>query len=298
MTAGIWDVVDKGRASPSAASKALKANRSYSIGVLFANECGGLKSPFFSAVLDSFWQAAQKQGYDITLISLGQSAMTHGKHRDVDGICVASVDFYAAEVAQLMRAKLPVITIDHSFPNHSAVFSDSVGGMELLVAHAAKLGHQRIAYVHGKQSAVTEARLTSFRHAMNQHALTVREAYLLEAEYLQPRKCYGAVRKLLTMTEAPTCILAPDDLAAFGALEAIRDAGLMVGKEISLAGYDGSELLQLARPKLCTIRQNAWEIGRRAAELLIERIQQPSVARVCNLIVPVELLPGDTLGQA
>ncbi|MEG0742049.1 MAG: substrate-binding domain-containing protein, partial [Clostridia bacterium] len=80
--------------------------------------------------------------------------------------------------------------------------------------------------------------------------------------------------------------------------EAIRDAGLMVGKEISLAGYDGSELLQLARPKLCTIRQNAWEIGRRAAELLIERIQQPSVARICNLIVPVELLPGDTLGQA
>lgn len=289
---------------PNALARALKTNRSFNLGVLFVDDFGsGLTHPFFSAVLDSFKSAAEKKGYDITFINhnLGQSKMTfleHCQYRNVDGVCLACIDFYSTEIAELMRQSLPAVTIDHSFNNRSCVISDNVGGMEMLVDYAAGLGHRQIAYVHGKQSSVTDNRLTGFYRAMKANGMQSRAEYLEEADYQDPHKCYQAVKKLLRLKNRPTCIFVPDDLAAFGGLDAIRDAGLRVGEDVSLAGYDGHRLMQLMRPKLTTIRQDTMAIGEKAAVALIESIEEPMTAGVQTIVVKGELLHGDTMRAA
>lgn len=286
---------------PNALARALKTNRSYNLGVLFVDDFGsGLTHPFFSAVLDSFKQAAEQKGYDITFINhnLGQSKMTfleHCQYRNVDGVCLACIDFYSPEIAELMRHSLPAVTIDHSFNNRSCVISDNVGGMELLVDYAAELGHRRIAYVHGRPSSVTDNRLTGFYRAMKAHGLSVRQEYMAESDYQDPHKCYQAVRRLLKLAEPPTCVFVTDDFAAVGGLDAIRDAGMQAGKDVSIAGYDGHRLLQLLRPRLTTIRQDTRAIGQKAAEALIESIDEPTTAGVQTIMVRGELLKGDTL---
>ena len=125
-----------------------------------------------------------------------------------------------------------------------------------------------------------------------------RAEYLEEADYQDPHKCYQAVKKLLKLKNRPTCIFVPDDLAAFGGLDAIRDAGLRVGEDVSLAGYDGHRLMQLMRPKLTTIRQDTMAIGEKAAVALIESIEEPMTAGVQTIVVKGELLHGDTMRAA
>ncbi|MBQ8149583.1 MAG: LacI family DNA-binding transcriptional regulator [Clostridia bacterium] len=288
---------------PNALARALKTNRSYNLGVLFADEFGsGLTHPFFSAVLDSFKRTAEQKGYDITFINhnINQRSMTfleHCHYRNVDGVCVACIDFYSPEIVQLMQSDLPAVTIDHSFDNRSCVLSDNVSGMELLVYRAAQLGHTRIAYVHGKKSAVTKSRLTGYHRAMAANGIPVRNDYLEESDYQDAHKCYAVVQKLLKLPQPPTCIFVTDDLAAIGGLDAIRDSGLRIGEDISIAGYDGHYLSQLMRPVLTTVKQNTAMMGQRAAEMLIRSAEEPLTAGVQNITVMGELIKGDTLRQ-
>lgn len=286
---------------PNALARALKTNRSLNLGVLFVDDYGsGLRHPYFSAVLDSFKQAAEKHGYDITFINhnLGSNRMTfleHCQYRNVDGVCLACIDFYSPEIADLMRSGLPAVTIDHTFNNRSSVISDNLSGMEQLTQYAMEMGHTRIAYVHGQPSSVTDNRMTGFYRAMKLRGLPVPSEYLEESEYQDPRKCYKAVQRLLKLRNAPTCIFVTDDLAAVGGLDAIRDLGLHIGEDVSLAGYDGHPLLQLLRPKLTTIRQDTQQIGAKAAEVLIESIDEPTTAGMQNIVVKGELVRGDTI---
>ena len=167
--------------------------------------------------------------------------------------------------------------------------------MEELTKYALEVGHRRIAYVHGKHNAVTDNRLTGFYRAMKDADCAVVEEYMEESEYQNARKCYKAVQRLLKLPVPPTCILVSDDLAAVGAADAIRESGLRVGEDVSLGGYDGHQLLQLLRPKLTTIKQDTRMIGSKAAEILIESIDEPNTAGVETVVVKGELLKGETM---
>ena len=177
---------------PNAIARTLKTNRSYNLGVLFQEERGtGLTHSFFASVLDAFKSECEKHGYDITFINhnIGWTGMTyleHCRYRNVDGVCVVCANFYAAEVVELVASDIPVVTIDHAFSNRSCVLSENIEGMKALVAHAAALGHRRIAYVHGTPAAVTDTRMTSFLRTMNEAGLSVPDAYLVESVYHDP----------------------------------------------------------------------------------------------------------------
>ena len=158
---------------PNALARALKTNRSYNLGVLFVDDnVSGLTHPFFAAVLNAFKVEAEHQGYDITFINhnIGTMEMTyleHCRYRNVDGVCLACVDFYSAEVSELVNSVIPCVTIDHIFDNHPCIISDNLNGIHMLVDHAVVLGHRRIAYIHGQRnSLVTETRIRSFLDAM------------------------------------------------------------------------------------------------------------------------------------
>ena len=161
---------------PNALARALKTNRSYNLGVLFVDEnISGLLHPFFAAVLNAFKAEVESRGYDITFINhnigtMDMSYLEHCRYRNVDGVCLACVDFYSSEVAELVNSDLPCVTIDHTFNNRSSIISDNLNGMRMLVDRAAALGHRRIAYIHGQRnSSVTENRIRGFYRAMESH---------------------------------------------------------------------------------------------------------------------------------
>ena len=289
---------------PNALARALKTNRSYNLGVLFVDDSiSGLMHPFFAAVLNAFKAESERQGYDITFINhnIGTMEMTyleHCRYRNVDGVCLACVDFYSDEVAELVQSGIPCVTIDHMFDRHPSIISDNLNGIHMLVDRAASLGHRRVAYIHGQRnSLVTENRIRGFRRAMEYHGLPVPEGYVRQGRYDDGENVRAHVRALLDMDERPTCILLPDDAAYYGALEAVRERGLRVPQDVSLAGYDGVRSVQVVHPRLTTIRQDSDAMGRQAAQRLIEYIVHPATAPRDPVLIPSELLEGESMGE-
>ncbi len=286
---------------PNSLARALKTNKTYNLGVLFVDDNeSGLTHNYFASVLDSFKVEAERRGYDITFINhnIGKTKMTyleHCRYRNVDGVCLACVDFLAPEVLELVNGDIPVVTIDHLFNNRTCIQSENRTGMQELVRYVHGMGHRRIAYVYGNKSAVTETRVTSFLRTMGELGLPVPPEYLQESLYHDPAATLRAVRKILEAPQRPTCILMPDDYSALGGIEAIGAAGLRIPYDISIAGYDGIRLMQMLTPKLTTIQQDTLMIGREAAAQLVHLIERPRTTYAEIVNVPCRLMPGDSV---
>ena len=287
---------------PNSHARALKTKRSFNLGVLFVDDMqSGLTHAFFSFVLESFKKEAERNGYDITFIShnMGESTMTYLEHchyREVDGVCIACINFLEPEIAQLVNSELPVVTIDHLFNNRSCIQSNNIVGIQALLEHVYRHGHRKIAYIHGPKSAVTDTRLGSFYRTANALGIDVPDEYIDECDYTEQASVYRATRRLLSLKERPTCILISDDYAALGAYEAAADLGLSIPRDISIAGYDGIPMMQLMKPRLTTIRQDTNRIGAEAARRLVALIESPKTTIPEIMVVPCSLIEGETVG--
>ena len=284
---------------PNSAARALKTNRTYNLGVLFVDEAqSGLTHEFFAAVLDSFKRHAEGRGYDITFINhnIGHGHSSYLEHCRYRGVIAACIKFDDPEVIELANSNLPIVTVDHVFNNRAAVLSDNTDGVHKLVDQLAALGHERIAYIHGENhSAVTQKRLVGFYRACAAHGITVPDAYIVPSTYRDAKSCAAATRQLLALPQRPTAILFPDDFSAIGGIQTIREEGLLIPRDISVAGYDGNLISQIMSPQLTTYRQDTEALGRAAAELLIEQIESPRTALPEQKLISGSLLKGQSV---
>ena len=287
---------------PNSAAQALKTNRTYNIGVLFVDEArSGLTHDYFSYVLDSFKRTAEEYGYDITFINCSKSDrnrmsyLEHAKHRGVDGVVVACINFHDPEIMELARSDIPVVTIDYIFNNRIAVVSDNVNGMNQLLTYVYDKGHRRIAYIHGADSAVTQSRLTSFYKTAKDLGLEIPEEYILEAAYRNTKETFKRTLELLDLPQPPTCILYPDDFASYGGMNAIQARGLRIPEDISVVGYDGIPAARHIEPKLTTLKQDTERIGSEAARNLISLIEEPKSTPIQVIMIGGRVLEGHSV---
>ena len=164
-------------------------------------------------------------------------------------------------------------------------FSHVLDSFKELLEYIYSRGHRKIAYIHGADSAVTQSRLSTFYRMAEQKGLSIPDAYIKEAAYRNADEAYERTRELLALEDRPTCILYQDDFASFGGIKAIRQAGLKIPQDISVAGYDGIRIAYQLEPQLTTLKQDTDSIGRLAAEQLISLIEEPKTTLICPYIV-------------
>ncbi|MDO5400024.1 MAG: LacI family DNA-binding transcriptional regulator [Eubacteriales bacterium] len=280
----------------NAAAKALKTNRTYNLGVLFADrQRSGLTHEYFARILESFKAQAESHGYDITFINqnVGGKPTTylqHCRYRGVDGVVVVSVDYTDPEVRELVDSKIPLVTIDHVVNDRISVTSDNVNGLDALVRYAYSMGHRRIAYLYGDSCAVTRQRLVGFYRACEALGLNVPPSYVQECSYHNPERCAEATKALLALRERPTCIIFPDDYSFVGGHRVIANARLRVPGDISVMGYDGIHLAKVMG--LTTYVQDMESLGRIAATQLINLIERPKTTCIESIQVQGSLQVG------
>ncbi|MBR1770805.1 MAG: LacI family DNA-binding transcriptional regulator [Lachnospiraceae bacterium] len=288
--------------SPNLAARALKTNRTHGIGVLFVDDArSGLTHDYFSSVLDGFKRMAEKCGYDITFINSNKnrsdsmSYLEHSRYRGFDGIAIACIDFDDPQVLELIQSDIPVVTIDYIFNDHIAVVSDNVQGMHDLAEYICRQGHRKIAYIHGAASTVTSNRLSSFYKTTEAFGIEVPDAYVREAPYRDTHRSYQVTNELLDLPDPPTCILYPDDFAALGGINAIRERGLRIPEDISIAGFDGIAMAKHLDPALTTVQQDTEQIGFAAARELISAIERPKSTLITQITIPGHLVEGKSV---
>ena len=286
---------------PNSSARALKTNRTYNLGVLFADEANsGLTHSYFSPVLDSFRRGAEDGGYDITFIShhAGKEEMSyyeHSRYRGVDGVVIACVDFNDPAVIELVNGDIPVVTIDYAFNNRTSVLSDNVSGIKEIVNYIVEHGHEKIAYIHGADSSVTRNRVGCFYRTLSELGIGVPDEYVREGVYHDPKSSMTITKELLALDNRPTCIIYPDDFSCIGGINVIESEGLSIPDDISVVGYDGQRIAKVMEPKITTYKQDTAELGRIAAKKLIEAIEQPKTALIERIVVKGELMRGKSV---
>lgn len=289
---------------PNAAAQALKTNRTNNIGVLFVDEANsGLTHDYFNHVLDSFKRKAEDSGFDITFINGAKnrlnnmSYLSHAIYRGFDGVMIACVDFSDPQVGELIASSIPVVTIDHLFNNRITIVSDNVKGMRELTSYVYEQGHRKIAYIHGLESAVTQSRLSSFYRTLQGYGVTVPDEYVVASPYRDTDAAFATTNRLLDLPDPPTCIFYPDDFAAFGGINAIRQRGLRIPEDVSVVGYDGIEIARRISPVLTTIVQDTVKIGSLAASKLIDLINNPKGTLIEQIVVDGRLEKGESVAK-
>lgn len=263
-------------ANPTA--RALKTNRTYNIGLLYAGAEPGLTHEYFSIILENFKAAAEAKGYDITFVNQGIEGqggnyLEHCRYRQFDGVAVITADYKDPEVVKLCKADLPVVTIDYVFENCSSVVADNTKGMKILTEYAIGKGHKDIVFIHGGDTEVTRSRIMGFTAAMREHGLTVDNNTLIESAYHDTERCYEITQKIIKRKKRPTLIIFPDDYSYLGGYRAIHDAKLSIPNDISVIGYDNIAMSSVFG--LTTFDQDPAAIGRLAVEKLLHIIDEP-----------------------
>lgn len=290
--------------SPNSMARALKTNRTHNIGVLFVDAANsGLTHSYFSFVLDSFKKAVEEKGYDLTFINSSVkgrkqlSILEHCRYRGFDGVVIACVDFEDPQVVELVKSEFPVVTIDYLFDSGIAVISDNIKGMRDLVTFVCEMGHRRIAYIHGEDTSVTQKRLSSFYRTLEDHGIEIPDEYVREVPYRDTELAEKVTKELLSMKKRPTCILYPDDYSCLGGINAIREMGLRIPQDVSVAGYDGLSVGRRMEPQLTTISQDTQRLGSEAAKKLISLIERPKTTLLETVMVGGVLYEGGSVGK-
>ncbi len=278
-------------------ARSLITRRTATIGLIVSD----ITNPLYPPAIEGVERQARAAGWQVILCSARDLAAQEEAaeillDRRVDGVIVFATshlgdDHYLRELA---AAGVPVLTINRVLddPHVLQVRFDNQGGAAAVVEHLVSLGHTRIAHVAGPQTRLTALqRLEGYRTVLERHHLPWRKAYVRLGDY-SFASGVAQTQALLRCRPVPTAIFAASELSALGALRALREAGLRVPEDMSLAAFGYPEFLSYCTPTITTVSLPIVEAGERAAALLIARIDAPGEPPPAPCILPATLVAG------
>jgi DNA-binding LacI/PurR family transcriptional regulator len=238
-----------------------------------------LHNPFFADVVAGIQDQAARAGYKVLLNTSNRSAPRETDAIEtllqlrVDGIILAG-PVLGDELILEASEQVPVVLVgrDARAPSVDSVTNDDRAGAEVAVEHCHSLGHRRIAHIDGGPGAGALARRRGYEAAMKRLGLA-RRIVVVPGSFTEEGGHSGGLL-LLRRDPPPTAILAANDLAAIGALNAIEETGRRVPDDVSLVGYDNTSLAALRHISLTTVHQPRLEMGQIALSTLLERVDQ------------------------
>lgn len=252
------------RAAPSRSTGATPR-----VEVLFAGDLNGYSLELIQGLLDAAAEVPVSLGLSVRAREHRRPHAFSAWARDLaaagrEAVIAITDDLKASDLGALARARLPLVVIDPLEQPHSRVISvgstNFAGGLEA-TRHLLSLGHRRIAYLGGPPSAAcNQARLQGFRAAMEAAGLPVPDTYIRVGEFQFANGLAGG-SALLDLPEPPTAVFAGSDETAAGVIEAARVRGLRIPQDLSVVGFDDTQVARYASPPLTTVRQPLREIA-------------------------------------
>ena len=269
---------------PNLWARSLVTNRSHLVGLVIPD----ISHAFYAEVTLGIQQAIEEKGYSLLLCNSGRDPKAELREIEalvaarMDGLIVASTQPEEAwgYFARLKEKGLQFVLIDRFFQklNCSRLTADDLEVGRIATEHLICLGHMRIAHVCGPAISPGRLRKEGYLRALQSHALTVNPSWIVPGNF-RMEDSYQAARFLLQLPDQPTAIFAGSDYGAFGAIQACRDAGYEVPRDISVIGAGNIEGDRHPNPFLSTVDWDRHELGREAARVLVGMIVSSGQAR-------------------
>ncbi len=268
---------------PNQVARSLRVNRTSTIGMVVPD----LTNLFFAEVLRGVEDEARRNSLSIVLCNSNEdpeqerSLLRTLVSRRVDGILLASANSSVAEY-RLSLQRSPIICFDRvpSGFKGGAVIVDNVAAAYEATRHLIELGHQRIAIITGSLKVSTGfERLEGFRKALQEAHLPLRAEYLQRGDFsFGSESGYRLGLELLRLPVPPTAIFSCNNRITLGLMRAVSELGVRCPERVSVVGFDDFDWSVLFSPKLTTVVQPSYEIGHRAVQMLLRRIQSQNTA--------------------
>jgi len=274
-------VIEKYNYRPSATARSLATARTYEISILAPRKKDEVfANAFWSLVFLGISEECIKRGYFVSLSMISGEMEAHLNDRIVhghnfDGYVLISKTVADQVVPALRKRNLPTVLIGHdpAFPDLDSVEGDNFKGGYQATEHLIGLGHRRIAALMGPLHAQESIdRLEGYKQALLDAGLPLDEALIAKGDYSQQSGC-ELMPHLLDPTPRLTAVFCANDAMAVGVLLALHRAGLAVPGDVSVVGYDDLPNSQYTIPPLTTVRQPIYEMGRHAADMVIDQIE-------------------------
>lgn len=266
---------------PSAIARSMVAGHTRTLGCIAPN----LTDYTFASIIESAQAEARRQAYFVLTGSAPsepevESLLEEMLNRQVDGFLVLNPrnDGRFRHFLPLVEKKMPVVYLKNTpagAPVSSVCCDDREGGYQA-TRYLLDLGHTAIATILGPDNEeCTPDRLFGYRRALTEAGLDPELALVVSGDW-SATSGYEATRHLLESGKSFSAIFAQNDTMAVGAVRALREAGRRMPADVSVIGYDDIPLASFFDPPLTTLHQPMKEFGQRAAQLLIETIQEPN----------------------
>jgi DNA-binding LacI/PurR family transcriptional regulator len=268
---------------PNVTARNLRARSSYLIGYSWQLDPPNHVNPVLEQFLQSIVDTAERSGYHVLLFprrtgeDITASYTELARTGRVDGFILSSLNYNDPRISVLQDLKVPFVAFGRSDDDstYPYVDVDNRTGIRMAVEHLLEQGHRRIAAIAWPEgSRVGTERLRGYFDAMQAAGLVIDPLWVIHGEGLDEYG-YRAAISLLELPEhrRPTAIVTLVDLIAIGAMRAIKECGLQVGRDIAVTGFDDVPIIQYLQPALTSVRQPVWEIGRRVIEMLVALLE-------------------------
>lgn len=264
---------------PNSIAKSLKKQKTYNIGVIVPD----IRHDFFANIISGIEDVAYDRGYSILVSQSHENeekecfninAMISNR---VDGlmISISQKTKNKAPFLSLKHRKIPFVFFDRVFDDFEAsmVVVDDFAGAQHAVEYLIEKGYRRIAHFAGPEYiSISHARFQGYKTALEKHDIPFDPQLVFYGGFNEDDGITG-FHKLLQLEEMPDAIFAVNDPVAIGAFMQIKANGLKIPDDMALIGFSDNPIMALVQPPLTTVKQPTYEIGKVAAKLILEQIE-------------------------
>jgi LacI family transcriptional regulator len=267
--------------APNRVARSLRKQQSSVIGLVIPD----IENPFFTSLARGVEDAAQRTSLSVVLCNSDENTEKERRYLEVAlgeqmaGVIVAAASRDLTDLGPLITRRIPVVAVDRR-PHDAevdAVMIDNHHGGEVATRHLLRAGYRRIACITGPEGASTsEERLAGYRSALNGRLAgepldpALAQAYVRHADF-RVEGGRVAMRELLALPEPPDAVFVANNLMTIGVLEALRETG-RTPPGLGVLSFGDVPWASLVRPSLTTVELPSYDLGRTAADLLLQRM--------------------------
>ncbi len=281
---------------PNLVARNLCAQKTNTLGIVMPR----IAHSFYSRILDGIYREAKQKGYSV-ILTVSQEDCRR-EEENIQNLLAMRVDGLLVSVSQstqndqsiheAQRAKVPLVFFDRVLPlsSCSQVSTDNYGGAFAAIQWAIQAGYRRIAHLCGfAHLQHSRLRRDGCLDALQKARLPVRPEWILETRFGEEGGA-ESFHHLWKQAEKPELIFTVSDSVALGVYKAAREYGLRIPEDIGVIGFSDIEFASLLSPPLTTVREPAEELGKQAASLLIEEIENEQNCHPQQRILPTQLI--------
>ena len=277
---------------PNALARSLRFKQTKTLALVISD----ITNPFFTTIARGVEDIASEQGFSVIFCNTDESRDKETEYlnvviqKQVDGVLLVPAYSSQESIKFLQDCGVPFVVLDRRVPGLDVdiVRCDSELGAYQITRHLLDLGHRRIAALSGAREVTTAVdRIAGYRRALAEAGL---EAQAIEYYGDYTAQSGYELAKHVLETAQPTALFCGNNFIVIGALRAVREANLRVPEDISLVAFD--DLLDVIgfESSLTVVRQPAYEIGRRATSLLLDRLSGKQLGDPQEIILPTQLI--------